>query len=52
MNWFNLDFKKQYEYTVVFALINKEFSADSHTQATPFSLCLEMVEKAGAEILE
>lgn len=52
MNWFTLDEMEQFEYSTKLAKINKSFSSDFHKQATPFSLCIEMIEKVGAEIQE
>jgi len=50
MTWFNVDEYEQFKFETTFAHINKNLSSDFHVEATPFKLCIEMVEKVGTEI--
>jgi hypothetical protein len=52
MTWFNLSDEEKFRFTVGFKHLANTLSDDFHTQATPFPLCIEMVEKVGNEVIE
>jgi hypothetical protein len=48
MTWFNHSRTKQAALIAHIKACNEKVSSDFHTQATPFPLCVEMVEKVGS----
>jgi hypothetical protein len=50
MNWFDDDEEKLEQIVAIFSHLNNEFSQDFHKEATPFKLCVEIIDKLGKVI--